>query len=96
MRKIVIKTGKEGLNLQEIKKYLHSMYPGVRDGLSWAITYSEGEKEGAYGISRDGTQLEYFPGVMLERTEGDGYRVLERSYIGYEHMLERILQDGED
>ena len=96
MRKIVIKTGKEGLNLQEIKKYLHSIYPGVRDSLSWTVTYSEGEKEGAYGISRDGTQLEYFSGEMFKYLEEDGYEVLERSYIEYKYILERILQDGED
>lgn len=95
MRKIVIKTGKEGLNLQEIKKYLHSIYPEARDSLSWILRYSEGE-EGAYGISRDGTQLEYFSGEMFKYLEEDGYEVLERSYIEYEYILERILQDGED
>lgn len=96
MRKIAVKVGKEGQNLQEIKKYLHSMYPGVRDYLSWFLMLSEDEEEGAYGISKNGEELKYFSGEMLKRIEGEGYRVLERSYIEYGSVLERILEDGED
>ena len=92
MKKVIVKTGKEAKNLQEIREYLHSLYPEAGDSLSWMITYSEGEEEGGYGISKGGEYLEYFSEREMRILRGEGYTVLERKEIGYSSMLKKILE----